>query len=418
MKNADDQDPVACAETLSVTPGDVLFSSHAIPFPDTILSGFKKNKWLEVQEPRVNFEAVQVLLEFLEFAVLCERLIVPVPTFAPRTQRLVASKKWEFEFAAYCAAGDLEFTKADLCDPLETAGVLSYAQIAVGDANADETLERLMPTSRSLKERSAYYLSAHADKGPRAPEFARASMARWYGAPLHVAHAASITGVPYVLGGLEARHLENYDQENIATRRGITQILLERLNEGARRELARLADFGAVSVFPETPIASQLIYRATSAKGLVDAALEMRDEFAAFRRAMVEIESDLASAAQPTKLRLKRLKQLQQLGDSLWGGERTDLRANAVSLSESLAAIPEAVIDPSVSSVSKAASKLLTLPVDKILHVYRRRKIRLLLKAKRDFLARGDSTKRIAKILGVDEEIAMRSRLQRNRKNP
>jgi hypothetical protein len=182
--------------------------------------------------------------------------------------------------------------------------------------------------------------------------------------------------------------------------------------------LARLADFGAVSVFPETPIASQLIYRATSAKGLVDAALEMRDEFAAFRRAMVEIESDLASAAQPTKLRLKRLKQLQQLGDSLWGGERTDLRANAVSLSESLAAIPEAVIDPSVSSVSKAASKLLTLPVDKILHVYRRRKIRLLLKAKRDFLARGDSTKRIAKILGVDEEIAMRSRLQRNRKNP
>ena len=77
---------------LSASPGDVLFSRQRIPYPGLILQGFtRQHRDLPKIEPFVSFQQLQLLLEFLEFVVLTERLIVPIPNFSRRTQKLVSS---------------------------------------------------------------------------------------------------------------------------------------------------------------------------------------------------------------------------------------------------------------------------------------------------------------------------------------
>ncbi len=93
-------------------------------------------------------------------------------------------------------------------------------------------------------------------------------------------------------------------------------------------------------------------------------------------------------------------------------GARTDLKTTALGVSEAILAIPDIVTSPSPSSVKSLAARLGSLPIEKLIDVYRRRKIRLLLKAKRSFLKSHDSTAKLASILGVPEDIVRRSRFQ------
>lgn len=194
-------------------------------------------------------------------------------------------------------------------------------------------------------------------------------------------------------------------------RRSVAELMLDRLNSGARKELAQIAQLGVLTTFPETPIASLILQRATSPIGLIDAAIELRAEFASYRRHMNQIEHDLANESQSLKIRLKRAKEIEQLASTLWAGSKTDLRASAIGVSEVLFALPEVVADPTVSTLKGLAAKIASLPVDVILDLYRKRKVRLLLKAKRSFLRGGDQTTNVARVLNVKPEIVVESRI-------
>lgn len=53
---------------------------------------------------------------------------------------------------------------------------------------------------------------------------------------------------------------------------------------------------------------------------------------------------------------------------------------------------------------------MLALPVEQLISIYRRRKVRLLIKAKRNFLNNADATCKLSQILGVPGEVAQKSR--------
>jgi hypothetical protein len=241
---------------------------------------------------------------------------------------------------------------------------------------------------------------------------ARAHFASSVGVAIHVAEAAGLAGIPYMLGSSEEGYVRGYEQENFRLRRSVGQILLNRLNAGARAELCKLAELGVMSVFPETPIASLIVQNASSPRGMLEVAIELRNEFASYRRHMNQMEYDLANKDQPLRLQLKRLRELEHLAGALWPGAQTDLKTTALGISEALLAIPEVVGTPSASSLGGLVAKLGSLPVEKLMDVYRRRKIRLLLKAKSNFLKGHDATAKIGSILGVPEEIVRRSRVQ------
>lgn len=397
---------------LTASPGDVLFSRQRVPYPGLILQGFsRRHRDLPEFEPFVSFEQLQRFLEFLEFVVLTERLIVPVPEFSKRTQKLVNSRRHWIDFAIFHAAGDLPLDTEDVVEKLTHAGVLFECGIAVGDPTADDVAARLLPTSKALQTQFSGFLRHAALEEVSDPfAYATASMAYWIGAPLHVAEAAGAARVPYVLGHHEEVHLRGFEGENLKTRRSVAELMLDRLNSGARKELSQIAQLGVLTTFPETPIASLILQRATSPAGLIDAAIELRSEFTSYRKHMNQIEHDLANESQPLKTRLKRAKEIELLASSLWAGSRTDFRASAVGVSEALFALPEVVADPTVSTLKGLASKLAALPVDGILDLYRKRKVRLLLKAKRSFLRAGDQIANVARVLNVDRDVVAASR--------
>lgn len=393
---------------LKLSPGDVLLSSMALPYPGAIVTGTKGSK-NEPFEPYLDFRSIRRLLEFLEHVVLCERLILQVPQYASVSERLIRGKAWG-DFAVFQAVGDLDYTTESLGKRLEQAGVLFPAQLAIGTSTADDLVGALLPNSGWMKKRFAYF----ADGATHLPikrqaSYINAQMAAHVGAPLHILEAAGLTGIPFIQSDYEAKGLAGYEREALRVRRSVTQLLLDRLNHGARKEIEKLADVGPVSVFPETPIARLIVSEAKTPEGLVETALALRGEFAGFRSAMNQLQSDLVSESLSLSVRLKRLHELEQLADALWKEPRKDLRTNAQAISEALFAIPEVVATPSVNSVASLANKLIALPVERLIGLYKHRKIRLLQKAKRNFLHNNDATAKLAEIFGVSETVARSS---------
>lgn len=401
---------------------DILLSYEALPYPGAILRGFRKRRddldvipeisdVIPEFEPYVDFSEIQNLLEFLEHVVLCERLILTKPRLAEKTISLVEGAETEWDFSVYSFTGDLNFGTEELVNKLENAGVLMEAELHVGEATADDFISANIQGSQWLKNRYAKFLEYASQIGQLdKADYANAKMAFFIGVPLHTAQAAGMAGVPFILGSRETQEISGYEQENLRTRRSVTQLLLDRLNTGARKEIKKLSEFGPAWIFPETPIAQMLVDRASSVGGLVDAALEIRKEFVEFRKLMNQIQFDLIENSLPLSKRLRRLRELEFLADSLWKENKTNFRTAATPVAEALCAIPEVTTKPSMNSITELATKLLALPVEQLISIYRRRKIRLLIKAKKNFLNNADATCKLAQILGVPIEIAKKSR--------
>ncbi|MFC4708282.1 hypothetical protein [Paraburkholderia caffeinitolerans] len=397
--------------SLSATPGDVLLSRWRVPYPGLILQGFSRQRRSEPEiEPYFSFKVLREFLEFLEFVVCTERIIVPIPVFSKRTDRIVNSKRNWVDFSVFHLKGDLDLDDEAIIDRLAKAGVLHAAHIGVGDPTADDVAARLTPTSRALQREFSKFLAIEQPRRRAHLPFAAAQMAFWYGAPLHVAESASLARVPYILSHVDEKNLAGYEGELLRIRKGATELLLDRLNAGAKREISKLAELGAAVNFPETPIASMIVRNATSPSGLIDAALELRREFAEYRAQMNQLESDLTDPDVPLKRRLKRARELDLLANSLWPDERQDLRTAATSVSEAFLAIPEVIASPSVKTVKTLAEKLISLPVERVVDVYRKRRVRLLMKARRQFLHAPDLSGRLAKIFDIPFEVVERSR--------
>ena len=400
---------------LDSSPGDILLSAESLPYPGAILQGFRKRRrnldFAPEFEPYVDFGEIREFLSFLEHVVLCERLILVKPRLARKTERLVTGKNSSWDFSVYRLAGDLQFKTEQLVSRLESAGIMVEAELHVGEATADDFVSTHITSSQWLRDQYARFLKhAPITKQSDKTDYANAKLAYFIGVPLHTAEAAGMANVPFILGSREAKEVVGYERETLRIRRSVTQFLLHRLNKGARSEIERLKELGPAWVFPETPISQMIVSRSSTVEGLVEAAIELRKEFAEFRKLMNQIESDLIQDSQPLSKRLRRVRELEFLANSLWKENKTEFRTIATPVSEAFCAIPEVAATPSIRSIGELATKLLALPVEKLISIYRKRKIRLLNQAKKNFLKSADSTDKLAHILGVPVEVAQTSR--------
>lgn len=407
----DNTKPSIAAEpkTLTAKAGDVLFSYEKIPYPGNILSGFSGQNPFNKSGPRVNFDQLQNLLEFLEHVVLIDRLIIPIPQYSKKTEQIINNKKREYEFAVFRKTGDLDFTTEQIFDRLENAGIAFSAAIDAGNATADDVITRLLPTSKILQKKFWEFMHlSEGDKKYDKFDVAQAHMAYWLGSPLHMAEAATYTNTPYVLGQIEERSLEGYENETFHVRKSISEVLLQSLNSGTRKEISQLTQLGQ-TIFPETPIAYQIIQNANSPHDMLEVALQLREEFNSFRRHINEIEQDMTNENNSLKTRIKRMKEIEALAASLWPNSKTSFRTAAKEISESLLSLPELAEHPLPTSTAKLIAAVASLPFERLIQVYQKRKIRILLKAKNNFLNSPDLTKKLASILNIDINIVKRS---------
>jgi hypothetical protein len=410
-------DPESKEAPMHPSPGDVIFSSHCLPVPDAIMHPMVGRD----TESLVDFRVLQEFMGFLEYIVLTERLIVPVPRYSASTERMQNHKTLWVDFALLRLPGDFGLRIEEVSDFFTDAGVLFDAVLDIGEPTADSVVERLLPTSRVLQRHFRKLLDEYQHYGNKKRiDVAKAQLAVRIGAPLHVAEAAGIARLPYVLGPIEQLYLKPYESENARNRKSVAHILLERLNGGARKELAQLSQLGLPVSFPDTPIASMILHESVSIRDMLKVSLQLRSEFAAFRRELNQMEFELANEDQPIKKRLRQLNKLEQLSATIWPTDKKDFRRTAIDVSDAILAIPELATTPSLASLKDLTSRISAVPVDIILNAFRRRKVRLMLKAKRSFLNRKSLTPRLAAILSVPEGLILKSKsahLRRNLRN-
>jgi hypothetical protein len=391
---------------ITATPGDVLFSSYRLPVPDAILHDSKRRRG----HVEVSRRALQGLFEFLEYVVLNERLIIPVAAHSALTERIMNDELLDVEFSAYRLPGRFPLRQEDIVARLEESGVLFYARLDAGSGDCESLVNHLLPTSRALQA----HLRTFAREAPPHPVFDKktigdALLAVRCGEPLHIAEVAGLGRMPFVYGGLDAAYMRSFERETLRQRRSARMILLDRLNGGARREVERLSNLGGATAFPETPIASMLLREAKDVSDTIEVAIQLRSEFAAFRQQMNELESELVNDDLPLKRRLRKLEHLKGLVSELWPRERTALSTSAVELAAAAAAIPEFAAMPSPSGGAMLLQRMTTVPLESLLRYYRRRRIRLLLKAKRTFLKSHSSAETIGRLVGVPAALVRES---------
>lgn len=397
------------------SPGDVLFSPYALPVTDAIVYEARSRGPKAPDGVFLSFPALRKFLEFLELVVITERLVLPVAQYSKETSRVLEDEDLALQIDLFRLPGSLDYSTEDLVDRLADAGILTEAVIQIGESTADALVKRLLPSSKSMRAQlKKYKSSCWGNDEISVNTVAEAMLAVRVGAPLHVAEAASLSTTPYVLGGADLQFMSSVEREHLHARDSIGHHLLARLSAKARAELSPLAELGVLSVFPETPLASMILAEASTPAEMVEVALRLRSELRDFRSHLSAIEADLADESVPLKKRLARAKELQLLADDLWPEKRNGVLTSATGVAEALLAIPELAVGLTPALLKKAVSALRGSALDRVVALWRRRRIRVFAKSRKTMLSGASHTEQIAKIFSVSPEtVAFSRRLEK-----
>ena len=225
-----------------------------------------------------------------------------------------------------------------------------------------------------------------------------------YANPLCLSEFARSASLPFALSSSEDKKISVFEKIESRTCRGIVEVLRQRLNEGARNELFRLAELGEQTVFPRTPIAWQIVRESHKPLDLLRVALELREEYKTFRKAMIELETELLNQSTTLERKIKIRRDVLRLADELWAHEEGQTQKVTKEVSDLLGTAAKAATGFSVVSTASLTKSILSFPTDQILQAMRRRKVRVMLKAKKDFLKGKKWTQKLSTIFGLSED--------------
>lgn len=391
------------ATSSGLRSGDLLITPHAFPMANHIVQASRQR---EIFFYPAHLEQ---LLQFLECVVLYERVIVGTcQVESPLVERVLSS-----DIVERMSPGRViseHYPVADLLDSsydkLKEAGIL-IEQLVRLPATSRDVFEKQVATSGTLRRRIT-----DCDDGLRSeesdPELRRELAVLiewdWAGRPFYLAEVARAAGIPHHLAWWEVDNVAAVESEERSVITSIAGRLSSRLTEGARTELQRIRSLGGRTVFPETPIAWEILACATTAEDLVEAALQLRSEYSAFRRHIQEVEVELRSDDVTTAKKIRVVAEIERVVEQLWPVERRGLRREVSDSLSFVAALPTN-IPTTLSSITGTALGLLSQPIDMLLRVLRHRRYRLLFRSKRRFLRRKGDVDRVAHIFGLPRDV-------------
>jgi len=128
--------------------------------------------------------------------------------------------------------------------------------------------------------------------------------------------------------------------------------------------------------------------------------MQLRDQFLKFRRNMLELETELYDEDVSIGRKLKISKEIQTLAAELWPDQKKGYYKETLDITGFLVTIPNAEVSMAgMLKLLKGSSS-----VEMIMRAFRRRKIRILLKTKRQFLRTRSYKTRISSIFDVSPE--------------
>src|SRR5258708_3615953 len=345
-------------------------------------------------------------LALLELVVLNDRLLVGHPgqytvaeeAFETRTfRRYIASEN------AYIKLGHALISLADrLKRDLEGAFV-RHVFVTGAQATPIDYVTRYLNSNASLHQAYAAICDEfHKTEHNHAivHNLAVLKLANSFGALMYTRDACGSGHVPCVLFANDLEAVKTVEEHELNKQTNLIAFLKDRLDAGARSELQRLSDLGVETVFPETPIAMQILSESQSIDDLVPIALQLRDTYAGFRRHMVELEHELTSDDITIQRKLKLLAAVDSMAEQLWPRDNVGLRKATVELS----GLTELLDRTSVALAGGLTRQLLGLPIEMIMAAVRKRRVRGMLRSKRAFLRSKAIREHLARLLGRSVE--------------
>jgi hypothetical protein len=381
--------------------GDFILPSEALPEPDIIVSTHSERKKVEFRA-----DVLQDYLNFLELVVLNERLIVGYyNVFADLDSALKDSKAFSPLFTRYYLRGSLNLYE-EMFKILMEREILFKVQLDPTESSPQAQVLKHLPLSdrlRSMLDENRDFSKDYEKDKDVVEALALASLALEVGMPLHLSEIAWRAQLPYLLTPQQISAVSSVERVELNLRKSVMTHLTERLNEGARRELNRIAELGVRTVFPETPIAGQIVMDSSSPEDFLLIALQLRDEYKTFRKEMIELEAELLSEDTSLKRKIRLQRHLDSLAAELWPNNQSGIWKEALELSNILSISP---LDPlGVRGVAKLTKLILDKPSDLLLRLIRRRKVRVLLKTRKKFLESKGWPTKLAKVFQLPKRV-------------
>lgn len=312
--------------------------------------------------------------------------------------------------------GSLDIGK-DAMQSLQMEGILSIVKLMIeGEApgqykSPKNYIDQYFNSSNHLRDYFARVINSldkidnfQGDK----EKLAYKVMVNRFGRPLFISDYARQSVSTYFLAPFEAEDLTKFEKRELKLAKSTIQIIKDSLDLGARKEIDKIREFGLKTIFPETPIASQILQESKDPKDMVKVALYLRNEYRSFRKYMIELESELLSESTSIKKKKTILKEINNLASELWPVEERNFRHEALELPAILSAAPEAILSASITDIGQLAKSILSQPIDLTLRLLRRHKVRVLLKSKKEFLKSSKWAETLAAIFRLKKEEIIR----------
>jgi len=375
--------------------GDLLVTPDVLPLVNRIVS--------HSFEGELRFEAwaLDDYLRFLEFAVFHERIILGSGEFeSPLSAELDNTSVLNDLTQRWVPTGLLRL-EDQLHEQLQSSGVLASANLTVHDFSPRELFDRYLENAEHLQDRvreTERDLRGLRLRSPLRREMAALSLALEVGPSLYTAAAAREAQLPYAISEWEAAAINPVEAVEATLGAGIASRLHQTLNAGILSELQRLAAFGATTPYPSTPVASQIVSESNSPEDLCRIALQLRREYAAFRKVAAQLDAELLNPDTTTRRKLKIRREVETMASALWPEQKPVFRKEALDLA---CVIPLLPVATSSAGATKLAITALDKPVDVLLSWFRKRRVRLLLRSKRRWLASADLQRKLTSIFGI-----------------
>jgi hypothetical protein len=391
--------------------GDVLFSLHGMPNGGILY-------WKDFDNKRkghkISIDNLKDYLKLLELLVLFERVIVGTfPSFEmelPESGTDIENvENILHDYIQLYRVAPVLSLEEDLRKRVKGTGIIVDAVLENKQIPPpNELVERYMNIDKYLvdefNEDRELIKQGYGVEDGLAARMAAAVLAIHYGGPTYISEFCRLAGITYWLHEREAKMLANQQILEYSTRTQVIGALKESLDIGARKELENIEKFGINTVFPESPIASSIIKESNRPEDLNIVALQMRDKFSNLRHYFNEIQKEMINEDASLEKKMKLYKEIETMRNELWKKEGEGWDTILIQTTNLIHIVAEASTTSIVNSLPAISAYLLGQPYALIRGAIRKRKLRVLLDSKKDFLRSRNYIQKIAGIFGITAE--------------
>ncbi|HEX6372534.1 MAG TPA: hypothetical protein VF006_26675 [Longimicrobium sp.] len=239
-------------------------------------------------------------------------------------------------------------------------------------------------------------------------ERARRQLASLFGEPYYLGELARELDIPYFLSPWEHASISWTEKAELKLGTGALQFLKDRLDAGAEAQLALLSELGTPVIFPSTPIAAIILDESRQPADLLTVALQLRDEYASFRRTASDLETQMNDESLSLARRVKIAAEIHSLGNLLGNHERGFYKETR-ALTGMLDDVAQAAADISGAASMSSLPQLLGNLRAYLTGARRRRKVRVLLRARKRFFVRPNRLAHVGQLFGVPKAVVAES---------